>query len=53
MQRGDQVQLTAESLLRARQEITCTFGCQMMVGCGRFQSEKTEEYLGYFEDFSL
>jgi len=25
----------------------------MMVGCGRFQSEKPEEYLGYFEDFSL
>jgi len=25
----------------------------LMVGCGRFQSEKPEEYLGYFENFSL
>ena len=39
--------------IRARQEISCTVGCQMMVGCGRFQSEKPEEYLGFFEDFSL
>jgi len=39
--------------LRARQEITCTFGRQLTAVCGRFQSEKSAKYPRYSSGFSL